>query len=203
LRPLVLYFINKLWRTRPTPRALACRVETLLDARLVRTRPLGISLFPQPLLQILVVFFLERRIAGTRIDLGRLVLAGHDLLFGPLIVDVSDVGPVDHLLSQVRRDEVNAFAVAEYDVARQDRGVADAHRNVIAGNHDVAYRCRMHAADIDGHVDGIDTFQIADGAVHHHAGPGSCVNKGGQVVAHDGTLLDLAEQIDHKDVALL
>jgi len=59
----------------------------------------------------------------------------------------------------------------------------------------------MRAAEIDGHSDGEDSLQIADGAVDYQAaGFGGGEDGSGEVVADDSALIDFAKQVDHEDI---
>src|SRR5471030_31850 len=54
--------------------------------------------FFQALFQILVVFFLQRRVLRAAVDVTRLILALVEFFAGPFVVDVDGVGVVDDLL---------------------------------------------------------------------------------------------------------
>src|SRR2546427_2585619 len=81
----------------------------------------------QPLLEVLLVFLLQLGVLGRSVDLARLVPAFVELLASPLVVDVHLVGVVDDLLDEGGGDEVDPLGVAEDQVSRHDRGLADAH----------------------------------------------------------------------------
>src|SRR5262249_51244238 len=140
----------------------------------------------------------------TRIDFARLVLPGHELLLRPLVVDVRDIRLVEHRFELRRWDEVNAFAIAEDDVSGHDRRVADAHGCVDCRQHHVADRSRVDTANVDSHVDRVNTFQITHRAVDYQATAlGRGVDRGRQIVAYESAAFDLAEQIHNEDVARL
>src|SRR5437867_2361677 len=63
------------------------------------------------LCQPFLVLLSERRIARAGVDLARLVFAGLELLLGPDIVELRDLGALDHPLHQVGRNERHAFVV--------------------------------------------------------------------------------------------
>src|SRR5690349_6286112 len=89
---------------------------TTKSARFIRCGPLllvGFADFFKPFLQVVLVLFLQRRILRRAVDLTRLVLALVELLARPFVVNVNDVGVIDDLLHQRRRNEIHTFRVAE------------------------------------------------------------------------------------------
>src|SRR5205814_3614002 len=70
------------------------------------------------LLEVVLIFLDQRRISWRAIDIGRKILSFIELLLGPLVVNVRDLGLVDDLLRQMRRDEKHTLPIAEHDVAR-------------------------------------------------------------------------------------
>src|ERR1022692_2350183 len=75
------------------------------------------SLPSQLLLQVLLVFFLQSRIARAGINIGGSIFPGLYFRLGPLVVDVRLVRLVHHLLHHLRGNEVHALAIAEHDIA--------------------------------------------------------------------------------------
>ena len=67
-------------------------------------------------------------------------------------MNVDDVGIVDDLFYQRRRNEVNAFGVAEDEIPGHHRGLADAHRDVDAADDHVGQKARMRAPEIRRHL---------------------------------------------------
>src|SRR5438552_12751548 len=102
----------------------------------------------EPLLEVLVVFLLQRRIGGRAVNLARLVLALVELHPRPFVVNVDHVGIVDDLLHQRRRNEVDPLGVSKYEIAGHDRGLADAHRDVDAADDHVADGAGMRAPEV-------------------------------------------------------
>src|SRR5207253_9034122 len=93
----------------------------------------------------------------------------HELHLRPLVVDVGDVRFVEHGLQQVRRNEVDAFPVAEDDIAGHHRRIADTDGRVDGSEHHVADCRGMRSAEIDAHRDRENSLQVADGAVDNQA----------------------------------
>ncbi len=83
----------------------------------------------------------------------------------------------------MRRDENNARAVAQNNVARHDDGVADVYRRVDPQNNDTTHRRGMRRAEVDLSGQVKQAFQVADTAVHHRAAAGGAVDRSMQIVA--------------------
>src|SRR5262249_38498369 len=127
------------------------RRKSLLDktdhstARLNKARQEELLLqLREPLLHVSVVFFLQlRRERRSAVQLAGLVLAREEFLFGPLIVDVGQVGGVDDLLDQMRRNKNDAFVITEHNVTGKHDCLSNLDRNVDADHIHLADRRRM------------------------------------------------------------
>src|SRR5215208_95241 len=102
----------------------------------------------------------------------------------------------------MRRHEGDPFACTKDDVARHHRGVADANGTVHLDQGDIQDGGRMHAPAEDVEIgELVDPFQIANAAVDDEPGSGASRDGGPQVVADEGAILDLAEEIDDEVIA--
>ena len=102
----------------------------------------------------------------------------------------------------MRWHEGDSLARAEDDVTGHHRGGADADGAVHLGQGDIQDGGRVYAAAEDIEVgELVDALQIANAAVDDDPGPGAGRDSGPQVVADEGAILDLAEEIDDQHVA--
>src|SRR6266853_2231091 len=164
-----------------------------------------LGLLAQALLQILLILFLQRRIMRTRVNIARLVLPRIQFHLGPLIVNMRDVSLIENLLHELRRNEIKTAAIAEYDIARHDRSVADLYRHIDACNHGrgVINRRGMYRAIVDRHADWEDAFHIPDGSVHHQSSLGRVPDGCRKVVSHHRASFDFSVKSDHRHIARL
>src|SRR4030095_3953417 len=146
--------------------------------------------FVQPPLQVVFVFLLQFWVAGRSIDLARLVLPLGEFLFCRL------VGMIENLLNKLRRDEIDAFTIAHYQVARHDGHLADSHWNVDAREHDISDRRGIDGSKVSRHIDLRDTIQISDAAIYDQSSAiGSLVDIEEEIVADYGAVHFLAKEI--------
>src|SRR4029077_11132786 len=111
---------------------------------------------------------------------------------------------VEYFVYELGRNKVNAFAVADHEIAGHDRDTADADRNVDAGEHDVVDGRRIHIADVRGHVNFGDAVEVANAAVNDQTtAVGGAHRVVEEIVADDRAANFLAEEIDDQDVARL
>src|SRR5581483_1524859 len=68
--------------------------------------------FLESLFQVLAVFFLKGWVFRRSINLRRLVFAFVEFLFRPFVVNVNFIRVVEHLFDELRRNEIDAFAIA-------------------------------------------------------------------------------------------
>src|ERR1700732_5010107 len=86
------------------------------------------------------------------------------------------VGAVEHFLDELRRNEINAFAVSDGEVAGHHGYAADSHRNVDAGQHDVIDRSWVDGSEVGGHVDFRKAVKVANAAVHDQSAAVRCLH---------------------------
>src|SRR5688572_24935999 len=80
--------------------------------------------------------------------------------------------------------------------------MADADGTVDLGQRDVEDRRGMPAAAEDVEIGQLaHPFEVADAAIDDESGPGPRVDRRTEIVANEGAVLDLAEEIDDEDVA--
>ncbi len=102
------------------------------------------------------------------------------------------------------RNEGDALAGAEHDIARHHCRVPDADGNVDPYQGDVRDRGRIDSAAIDRVIGQFqDAGVVTDAAVDDHAGAGAAAGGGGEIVADEGAVVDLAEEIDHQHIVFL
>ena len=94
------------------------------------------------------------------------------------------------------------FRGTKHNVARHHGGAADQDRNVHADQGDFENRARVLTLVEDGEIfEFVDPLVIANAALDDDALAGPSANRGGEVIADEGAILDLAEQIDHQHIA--
>src|SRR5579864_326885 len=114
------------------------------------------------------------------------------------------VSMIENFFNELRRNEIDAFAVADDKISRHDRDPANPHRDVDSGQHDIADRSRVGGAEVGRHIDLREAIEIADAAVDNEAATlGGFHHVIEEVVAYDGAVDFLAEEIDDKDVSRL
>ena len=120
-------------------------------------------------------------------------------------ITLADIlGIDDDVFGEMRWDEGETGAGAEDDIAGQDSGVPDPDRDVDADEGDFGDRGWVDPAAEDGEIgEFIDPLIVADTAVDHDAGAGAGAGGGGEVVADERAVVDLAEEIDNQNIALL
>ena len=116
-------------------------------------------------------------------------------------MDVNFFRVLHNLFHEVRWNEAETLTIAEHDISRHHGRCANPDRHVDAGEHHLANGCRMDAAEIGRHLDRIDSLEVADAAVNHHAGLGGLINIRGQIVADESPALLLSEQVHNDHVA--
>src|SRR5919199_480406 len=158
-----------------------------------------VSLRLQPFLEI--GFDLLRPCA---VDLARCVTSFVQALLAEDITCAHILRPLDDFLRKMRRDEDHPRRRPKDDVARQDRRLADADRNIDACQGDVGNRRRMEPAAEDRTLGQLAyTLEVTNAALDHRAGSRAGVQRGREIVADKGSILDLAEHIHDHDVARL
>ena len=104
-------------------------------------------------------------------------------------MDVGFVRLVEDFLNELRRNEIDAFAVAHNEVAWHYRYPLNANRDIDSGQHHIADWRGIDEAEVCGHVDLGDAIQIADAAVHHQpAAMSRLVDVEEEIVADDGAV---------------
>src|SRR6266404_5286847 len=117
---------------------------------------LGTALLPnffQTLLQIIFIFLPQFRVAGSGINLARLVLHFVKFLLCPFVMNADFIRTVENFLHQLRRNEIHALAVTHDQFTGHDGHAADSYRNIDARQHHVSYGRRIHSPEISGHID--------------------------------------------------
>src|SRR4030081_2006602 len=93
---------------------------------------------------------------------------------------------LNDLLDEVRRDEMNAFAIPEDQIAGHHGGCSNAYRDVDPGEHHVTVGSRRRAAEVASGIEVNHAAEVADRAIDYKSGPGSCVNCGMKIVSAKG-----------------
>src|SRR5947209_7571664 len=135
------------------------------------------------------------------VDLARRILAFAEALVAKAIAEADLLGALHDLLGEVGRDKDDTGAGAEDDVAGKHGRLADADRDVQAGERDIGEGRRVDAAHEGGEVgDLVDALQVTEAGIDDHPGLAASVDGGGEVVAGKRPVFHLPEEIDHDDI---
>src|SRR5262249_16056899 len=116
-------------------------------------------------------------------------------------MNVSFVSLVEDFLYELWRNEVYAFAVAHYEIARHDGDIADAERNINSSQHDVANGRGIYRTEIGRHVYFGNSVQVTNAAIHDQAASAcGLIHIEEQIVTNDGTAPLFAEEIDYQHI---
>src|SRR5205807_3494312 len=125
---------------------------------------------------------LDLRRPRGRVDLARRVGPFGKALLAKYIAQTDVLRPLDHFLHQVGWNERHAFGRPEHHVAGEDRRIADSDGDVHANQRNVGDRRRVHSAREHGKIGKlVDAREIADSAVHYHAGARAAADGGRQI----------------------
>ena len=97
-------------------------------------------------------------------------------------------------LSEMRRHEGDSFARSEGDIARHDGGMADPDRDIHPDHGRVEDGGWINSPAEDGEIGKLkDAFIVADAAMNDDAGAGAAAGGGGEIVANEGSIVNLAK----------
>ena len=120
------------------------------------------------------------------------------------VLEGDDLGGDDDLLCQLGRDDDDALAAGENDVAGKHGRGADPDRPVDRRQDDVLEERRIPSPNARVEpLDLLQSIQVAGAGVEHHAGAGLGEDRVAQVVADEGAVGHLAEPIGDVNVPLL
>src|SRR5258706_2987772 len=158
--------------------------------------------FLQAALEVFLIFLDEFGVLGSAVDFAGFVLPFGKFLFGPLIMDADFVSAVEDFLDELRRDEIDTFAVSDHEIAGHYGDATDSDGHVDAGKHDLVDWGGINVFEIVGAVYFGNAIWIANATIDDQTAAFCCghhIVK--EIVADDRSTHFLAKDIDNQNVA--
>src|SRR5258708_6543053 len=116
-----------------------------------------------------------------------------------------DLGFINDLLHELRRDEIKAPAIAQHDIAGHHRRGPNLHRYIHSAHHHAALidRSGMHTPLKNRHSDWKNSLGIANRAVSYESRLARVPDGSRQIIADNRPAFDLSEQIYHRHITRL
>src|SRR5207245_1529195 len=136
------------------------------------------------------------------VNLSRSVLPFPQHHVTPFVDEVRHFSICRNFFCKLRRNKSEALGISQRDIARHDRHITDANRDVDSHQHGAFQRRRINATHVNLKAfDLLDPGHIADGAVHNQSIVALGKNGCRKIVSRKGAIANLHEQIHHQHIA--